>query len=178
MVNDHGPASQNEPNSVTIGGIMMKLLDVGTPASGIVEQESAVAGSWAFRSASRSWEASGQRVGDTVLRGAFFALEEPTDGGYRWQVEVTDDSPRGPDLPLLDTGSGRPSASRLVLGVKRGEHMKLMAALRGELEARYGPAEELMVLFHRNGAGASSLVPRFVDTIPWWRRIWLRTATE
>ena len=138
-----------------------------------------IAGTWMFRPVPHEGTSTDE-VGETVLEGTFQLRPEPTDGVWSWRVKLTEDtgghgSGKQPsvDSPgsaqsVGDSGTGL--ATSKLRAAETPRHRQMMAALKRELEARYGRAEKMPVRFHE--LRAQTVSSRLPQSTPWWSRVW------
>lgn len=138
-----------------------------------------IAGTWMFRPVPHEGT-SADEVEEAVRKGTFQVRSEPTDGVWSWQVKLTEDtgghgSRKQPSLdspgsaqPVGDSGTGLASSESRAAETPR--HKQMMAALKRELEARYGRTEKMRVRFYE--VRAQTVPWRLPQSTGWWSRVW------
>ena len=138
-----------------------------------------IAGTWSFRPVAHEGTFT-NGAEETLREGSFQVRSEPTDGVWSWRVKLAED-PGGQgwcmqsslDSPA-STQPGRDSGARAATSKLRAvdtpRHRQMMAALRRELESRYGRAEKIHVRFRE--IRSQSVPWRLPRSGPWWSRVW------
>ena len=157
-------------------------LSVEAPARWNDSPEVVIAGVWVLRSVDRLGD------GDTgrSRKGKVRAFSDPTRRGCSWRIEMVEQSPELQDdhpAEALDRGMSTPLTSFEVplkcTGVEDvGSlvHRQVVSSLKQELERRYGPLEELHVLFDQVPAPLWSSSSHRGARQSWWHRLWRSRA--
>ena len=142
-------------------------------------------GAWVCRTSATLSSESRSGGGDGVHSGTFQARPEPVLGGYTytWRAEIVEDNAvqevQHLERMLPGAGStkvGPISPRRLarsgIQAAKTQGHKHLVAAVKRELEERYGKVQEMHVLFRE----AQSLPWQGPQRAPWYDRLSGRLA--
>ena len=129
-------------------------------------RQQVITGVWACRESERSVDYSEDAVRHRMRSGTFRACQELTSQGYFWRIEVLDKSTPEELQHESVSVSGIASRGSRIQEVKDTEYKELMAALKEELDDRYGQIHEMHVLFQQ--MQALPLRWQNGEQEPWW----------